>query len=57
MKFMLNPQLNEYMTNVVINNYFQQGIALSLGYDDDPIMSDAIMLAPGNGNVLKGTYK
>lgn len=48
LKMILNPQLSEYMTGVLYNNYFQQGFAISVNYADEPMMPDVITVAPSN---------
>lgn len=46
-KMLLNPQLNEYMKDVLFNNFYQQGFVIAINYDDEYLMSDSLIIAPG----------
>jgi hypothetical protein len=45
-KLLLNTALNEYPDNMVVNNYLEEGLLISIGYEFEPEPSDPIILQP-----------
>jgi len=47
MSLLIDPQLNEYMTDVTLNNYLPQGIVITVTHVDEFLVSRPINIAPG----------
>lgn len=47
LKIIINPLIEEYMSDVIVNNYLSEGIILGIDYVFEPIMSHPLLISPG----------
>lgn len=47
MKLVLDPQLIEYPTNLIVNNFVEAGFVVSADYVYEPLLPNPIAVGPG----------